>query len=125
MVPARLPPQYCCRAYFDHFSRKFHGERVTVTIDTPEAEGRALLRDVKLFGIVLQSVDDRSTEIDLSASLSPDAMMTHVIRNPIQVDVRQVTNGHDDRLVIRSATDPTTFIDFDFASAGPRSVRCR
>jgi hypothetical protein len=111
------------KTFFDCFSRQFQGQKVTVTVDTPEAEGRALMRDVALSGIAVQEQEDGPTEIDLSAYLMPDRMMTHVIHNATQVEVLQVTNGHDERLVIRSATDPTTYVDFTLASVAVGGTR--
>jgi hypothetical protein len=47
--------------------------------------------------------------------------LMHIIHNPSRVSVQQVTNGHDEFLIIESLTDPTVRVDFRVIEA-PRSA---
>lgn len=99
--------------FFNGFSRRFHGSKVSVAVRDKPHGLRFLAQQLPLQGVMLemdQKVGTPSIEVLLGESGA--ARITHVVRTPRRLRVGQVSNGADEVLLIRSATGATTIIDF-------------
>jgi hypothetical protein len=101
--------------FFDCFSRRLRGRPVTVLVGDSDAATHAVARRLPLVGVTAEQSEGRvrSIEVLTGAPGSPPAEhVSHVVRSPSAVRIGQVSNGEDEVLIIQSATDPTTFVDF-------------
>ena len=105
-------------AFFNSFSRRYHGQPVTVELVGAggEAAAVAVARAMPLMGITAEAEAGAVKAIEIILGESPDQHLTHVVNSPSRVKVGQVQNGEDDVLVIDSAADPPTRIRFAPAS---------
>ena len=98
--------------FFDGFSRRFRGRRMTLEVAvTADTEARTVADRLPLVGITAEPAAAPADSIQVMLGESPVENVVHVVRQPSRVLVAQVRNGEDDRLIIESATGETTCVD--------------
>lgn len=104
--------------FFDAFSRHYRGRAVSVELLGPEIGAQTMARREPLIGITAQSVPGTDDEIEIILGDAPDAQLTHVVRSPTHVRVKQPDNGEDSHVQIQSATGPEVLIDLHVGEHG-------
>jgi hypothetical protein len=105
--------------FFDGFSRTHRGQPVTLEVRRGPAASvdngghdATLARRLPFVGITAEPHTPEPRFIEVLAGVSPNEHVAHVVRNPLRVKVAQVTNGQDEVLIIESALDAVTLVDF-------------
>ena len=87
--------------YFEEFSRRHQGWLVTVEILGLDIGDQVQVRNLPLEGITVETNDD-GDEMTIIAGSRPDARISHTIRAPLRVWVKQNEQGADEALEIES-----------------------
>jgi hypothetical protein len=97
--------------FFDTFSRHYRGRAVSVEVFSEDVGAQTMARRQSLVGITAQSSPGAEDEIEIMVGDAPDAQLTHVVREPTHVRVKQPDNGEDSYVQIQSASGPDVLID--------------
>ena len=103
--------------FFDSFSRHYRGRAVSLELFSPAIGAQTMARRQPLVGITAQARAGVDDEIEIMLGDAPDAQLTHVIRAPTHVRVKQPDNGEDSCLQIQSESGPEVLIDLHVAEA--------
>jgi hypothetical protein len=98
-------------AFFDTFSRHYRGRPVSVEVFGRDIGVQTMARRQSLVGITAQSSPGAEDEIEIMIGDAPDAQLTHVVRAPTHVRVKQPENGEDSYVLIQSESGPEVLID--------------
>ena len=100
--------------FFNSFSRHHRGRPVTVHVLADGSGGacQTLARRRPLGGVTFEAGPNTPPAVEIMLGDSPDEHLMHVVRDPVRVQIGQVTNGADEVLLIESATGPSARVDF-------------
>lgn len=102
--------------FFDCFSRQYRGRPITLELPEPHTLGKTetIARDLPLVGITAERsrCGHGVASIEILLGAGPEDHFIHTVNQPTHVLVGQITNGTDETIVIKSASDPTVRLDF-------------
>ncbi|HSA92012.1 MAG TPA: DUF5335 family protein [Terriglobales bacterium] len=98
-------------AFFQMFSRQHQAWLVTVELFGREIGAQVEVQDRPLGGITAELRRDRGDSIVLSFGTIPSDL-THIVRRPTRVWLKQTISGADQALEIECESGPTTLVRF-------------
>ncbi|MGH9874801.1 MAG: DUF5335 family protein [Pyrinomonadaceae bacterium] len=98
--------------FFDNLSRRQEGWEVELEVFGPEIGSQVEGCHLFLAGIVAELRDDsdKGDKIEIMMAGKPNAHITHVIANPILVELQQTDLGIDSALHLKSADGTTSLL---------------
>jgi hypothetical protein len=97
--------------FFEMFSRQHQAWLVTVELFGREIGAQVEVQDRPLGGITAELRRDRDDSIVLSFGTIPSDL-THIVRRPTRVWLKQTISGADQALEIECESGPTTLLRF-------------
>ena len=100
--------------FFDGFSRRFRGQRMTLRVAAHEGHtDRLLAQRLPLLGIVAEPRDGHKPPDSIEVMLGDTTAenVVHVVHQPTRVRVAQITRGEDEQLIIEAATGETALLE--------------
>ena len=114
MITRELKPEEWT-AFFNAFSRRYQGELVTVELvgppDPTHTAAQVIARRMTLVGITAERPAGLVFDVEIMLGDGDNEHLVHIIHNPTNVRVAQVTNGADEVFFI-DAAGQTTRVDF-------------
>lgn len=101
-MPTQQIPHYEWRRFFDEFSWQHQSWRVTVEMLGRDIGHQVQVRNLPLEGITVEPNEIGEDEITIIAGSRPDAHISHTIRTPRHVWLKQNDEGADEALEIES-----------------------
>lgn len=101
-MPTQEVPHYEWARFFDEFSRRHKSWLVTVEMNGERSGHQIQFRDVPLVGIVVEPNEIGEDEITLIAGSQPEAHISHTIRLPRRVLLKQNDEAEDESVEIES-----------------------
>ena len=98
-------------AFFDSFSRRHEGWRVTLEVFGPEIGDQIEERELALEGVTAE-LAEAGDKIEIMIGAKPDDHITHTITAPNQVSLEQTDEGADVVLAIKAADGTMTLLRF-------------
>jgi hypothetical protein len=98
-------------AFFDSFSRRHEGWRVTVEVIGADIGAQEEARELALEGITAELKNGEST-IEIMIGREPEDHITHTITAPTHVRVKQTATGADEALEIEAEGGVRTLVRF-------------
>lgn len=98
--------------FFDSFSRKHEGWRVSVEIFGSELGAQIEQREVALEGITDEWDEVEGNTIMIMTGVKPEGHITHSITHPTAVSLEQTDEGADVALAIKSNDGTMTLLRF-------------
>ena len=95
--------------FFDNFSRRQEGWQVALEIFGAEIGDQVEERQMFLAGITAEMAD-KGDKIEIMMGGRPNGHVTHMISDPIKVDLQQTDQGIDAALQIKSADGTTALL---------------
>jgi hypothetical protein len=102
--------------FFNSFTRRHEGWRVTLELFGPEIGDQIEGRDLAFEGITAEMADG-GAKIEIMIGADPDDHITHVVTAPTQVSLEQTDEGADTALLIKSADNVSSLLRFPHGSA--------
>jgi hypothetical protein len=101
-MPTQEVPHYEWARFFDEFSRQHQSWLVTVEM-TGERNGHQVqVRDLPLVGIMVEPNEIGEDEITIIAGSRPEAHISHTVRLPRRVFLKQNDEAEDESVEIES-----------------------
>lgn len=120
-MPTREVPHYEWARFFDEFSRRHHGWLVTVELMEQRIGHQVQVRNLPLEGIMVEPNEIGEDEITIIAGSRPEAHISHTVRLPRRVWLKQNDEGVDEAVEIE-AFGGKVIVSFR-ATAVPENVR--
>src|SRR5436190_24033059 len=101
-MPTQEVPHYEWARFFEEFSRRHESWLVTVEM-TGQRNGRQVqVRDLPLVGIMVEPNEIGEDEITIIAGSRPEAHISHTVRLPRRVFLKQNDEAEDESVEIES-----------------------
>jgi hypothetical protein len=110
MATKEIPPQQW-ESFFDMFSRKHQGWRVTVEVLGDEIGAELEAKEMPLEGITADT-KDKNHAISIILREKGAGHLTHIVSEPRYVRLKQAQDGADEALAIESLDRVTTLVRF-------------
>lgn len=101
-MPTQEVPHYEWARFFDEFSRRHQAWLVTVEMTGQNLERQVQVRDLPFEGITVEPNEIGEDEITIMAGARPEAHISHTVRLPRRVRVKQSDQGADEAVEIES-----------------------
>ena len=101
-MPTHEIPHYEWARFFDEFTRRHQAWLVTVEMTGQSIGHQVQVRNLPLEGIVVEPNEIGEDEITIIAGSRPEAHMSHTVRLPRRVFIKQNDEAEDEAVEIES-----------------------
>jgi hypothetical protein len=110
-MPTQEIPHYEWAEFFEEFSLRHQSWLATVEMVGRDIGHQVQVRNLPLEGIVIEPNEIGEDEITIIAGTQPDAHISHTVRSPHRVCLKQSDEGADEAVQIESF-DGTAIVSF-------------
>lgn len=101
-MPTQEVPQYEWARFFDEFSRRHQAWLVTVEMTGQRIGHQVQVRDLAFEGVTVEPNEIGEDEITIMAGARPEAHISHTVRSPRRVWLKQNDEAEDEAVEIES-----------------------
>ena len=98
-------------AFFDSFSRRHEGARITLEVFGPDIGDQIEERELAFEGATAEMAES-GDKIEIMIGAKPDDHITHIITAPDLVGLEQTAEGADQMLAVKGADGTMTLLRF-------------
>lgn len=101
-MPTQEVPHHEWARFFDEFSRRHQAWLITVEMMGRDLGHQVQVRDLPLVGMMVEPNEIAEDDITIIAGPRPDAHISHTVRSPRRVWLKQNQEGVDEAVEIES-----------------------